>query len=150
MSKVAIAGIVVGVLGAFVLLGFGLYYGGIGANKVQANYNKRVVTSRVQKDVRQPGFARTVYERFFELCAGVQTSEASLEQQYAQLDTADTPEDRTRIRINIGGLVATRADAANTYNAAAAEYTRGQFLADSLPATISATYTKGDHTRCAA
>lgn len=133
-----------------VVVGLVSYYGGVLGNSVQANYNKRVVTSKIQQKVRTPEFAQGQYETFFNLCAAVQTAEASLEQQYAQLALATAPEDKTRININVGGLIATRADAVNQYNADATEYTRGQFLASNLPSRLSAGYMRGEHTTCAA
>lgn len=137
-------------LASVVVIGLVSYYGGIIGNNVQANYNKRVVTSKIKQNINTPAFAQGQYESFFNLCAAVQTAETSLDQQYAQLADATTADDKTRVNINIGGIIATRADAVNTYNAQAGEYTRGRFLASNLPPRLRLAYTKGDHTTCAA
>lgn len=139
---------IVGFVLLVVVIGVVSYYGGIIGNHVQANYNKRVVTSKIKQNINTPGFAQGQYERFFNLCAAVQTTEVTLDQQYIQLAQATTPEDKTRININIGGLISNRADAVNTYNAEGAEYTRGRFLASNLTYPLLLAYTKGDHTVC--
>jgi uncharacterized protein YcfJ len=137
-------------IGVIAVIFVGSYYGGIIGNHVQANYQKRVVTNQVQQAVRTPGFAQSAYERFFDLCASVQTAETNLGTQYGQLKNA-TGDDKTRIDTNIAGLVSTRADAINTYNAEAAEYTHGQFRDRNLPYRLDTSpYKEGDHTQCAA
>lgn len=126
----------------------GSYYLGIFGNHVQANYQKRVVTSQVQQQVRTAAFAQTAYEQFFDLCASVQTDEVTLDASLTQEKTA-SPDDKSRLETNIVGLLAARADSINTYNAQAREYTHGQFRDSNLPFRLPVgPYTKGHHTRC--
>jgi hypothetical protein len=146
MKNVAAALLAAGVVA---LALFAAYYGGILGNRVQANYNKRVVTSQIQQRVRTPGFAQAAYERFFALCSSVQTAEVSIEQQKELLARA-VGSDRQRLEINVAGLVANRADAVNTYNTLAREYTSGQFLDQGLPTSLSLSYSKEAPTTCAA
>lgn len=137
-------------IGVLILIIVGSYYGGILGNQVQANYNKRTVTNKVQQHVRTPAFAQAVYEGFFNTCAQVQTTEATLDAQYEELAATTNSDDKVRILANIAGNKSARADYINQYNADAAEYTRGQFLASNLPARLSnEPYQKGNRTTCA-
>ncbi len=141
---------ILGAILLFALIGAGSYYGGIFGNKVQANYQKRVVTYQVQQKVRTADFAQAAYEHFFNLCGSVQDSEASLDALYAQLATAAAA-DKSQIETNITANIANRAQSINEYNNDSVEYTRGQFLDKNLPAKLdNSTYTKGTHTTCAA
>lgn len=90
------------------------------------------------------------YNHFFDLCAAVQTDEASLDAQY-QLLAASKGDDRERIVTNIGALLADRAGAVNQYNQDAQKsYTIGQFKSSKLPWQLSDTFHRGRHTVCAA
>jgi hypothetical protein len=150
LSVTKVVGFVAGFFAVLAIILVGSYYGGIIGNHVKANYAKRTVTSKVQQRVRTAVFAQSVYEGYFNECAAVKTIEASLDAQYNLLDSATTDADKSRINTNIGGLIGARADAINQYNADAAEYTRGQFLASNLPARLDdSTYEKGTHTTCA-
>lgn len=154
MSKSSAVGvatmIILGVVTLIAALWAAGYYLGILGNKVQANYQKRVVTYQVQQRVRTAVFAQTAYEQFFNLCASVQSDEATLDAQYAELAQTTDPSNRDRIETNITALIAARADSINTYNAQAHEYTHGQFLDRDLPFQIdNSTYRRGTHTSCA-
>lgn len=90
------------------------------------------------------------YGHFFDLCAAVQTDEASLEAQYDLLKVSKG-DDRERIVTNIGALLADRAGAVNQYNQDAQKsYTIGQFKSSKLPWQLSDTFHRGRHTVCAA
>lgn len=90
------------------------------------------------------------YNHFFDLCAAVQTDEASLDAQYQLLKVAKG-DDRERIVTNIGALLADRAGAVNQYNQDAQKsYTIGQFKSSKLPWQLSDTFHRGRHTVCAA
>lgn len=79
------------------------------------------------------------YNHFFDLCAAVQTYEASIAAQRAELQTAAAA-DRERLNTNITALTAQRARAINQYNAdARKDYTIGQFRDLSLPFQLDIT-----------
>lgn len=147
MLKGAAAGVALVV--ALVLLFGGLYYGGVFANDVQANYNKRVVGAKIQQRVHTADFAQGAYEHFYNLCAAIQGQEAALAAQYDELASASN-EDASRIQANIAGLTAERGRSIAQYNAEARQtYTLGQFRANDLPFQLpNTTYTKGTVTSC--
>lgn len=145
--KIALAG-----LGALALVAAALaasYYGGIIGNNAQANYNGRVVTSKVQQNVRTAAFAQDAYEQFFNDCNAVVADNAKIDiarQRVAEAKTA--PEDAFGTKASkvadaeadLAGVQQAQVDTAARYNAAAAEYTRGQFLDASLPARLDAPF----------
>lgn len=105
---------------------------------------------QAREQINSGAFRIAAYNHFFDLCAAVQSDEARLEAQYVSLSTA-TGEDVARIQANIAGITSDRADAVNEYNAdASKDYTVGQFKSSKLPYQLDATYTRGDHTSCAA
>lgn len=103
-----------------------------------------------RKQINSGSFRIAAYNHFFDLCAAVQSDEASLDAQRVELASA-TGDDRARIEANIAGLSADRADAINQYNADAAKsYTVGQFRSSGLPWQLDSTaYHGGGHTVCA-
>jgi hypothetical protein len=124
------------------------YYGGIIGNHVQANYNARVVGSKVKQQVNTAEFARTSYEHFYDACASVQSLDQKLDEQYNELKTA-TGDDKTRIETNVGGLVGARADAVTQYNAdARKDWTLAVFKASDLPYQLPIRHKKGEITSC--
>lgn len=126
-----------------------LYYGGVISNNVQANYNKRVVTAQVQQSVRTKEFAQAAYEQFFKDCNDVVAMNGQLEAAKLRIEAlkglpddvygtkaqkvADAISDET-------GLEQGQQAVAARYNANAAEYTRGQFLDQNLPARLDPPY----------
>lgn len=135
------------VLGAGLIVG--LYYGGIIGNRLQANYQRRVVTSQVEQNVRRPDFAQATYEQFFNDCNAVVADNLKIGQAKQRIAAIRSlPDDalgRKQERLSdaitdLTGLQQIQADTAARYNAAAAEYTRGQFLAASLPARLDPPY----------
>lgn len=95
----------------------------------------------------------SAYNKFFDLCAAVQTAETNLAAFYSEL--AATPKDDVReinrIKTNITGVTAARNENVNQYNADARKsYTIGQFRASDLPYQLPTTYTKGQVTSCIA
>lgn len=125
------------------------YYGGIIGNHVQANYQKRVVTSKVQQQVRTAAFAQAVYEQFFTDCNAVLADNAKIEIARQRVASAKAAPDDTfgtkagkvsDAEADLAGIQAIQVDTAARYNAAASEYTRGQFLAQSLPPQLVAPF----------
>lgn len=125
------------------------YYGGIIGNHVQANYQKRVVTSQVQQQVRTAAFAQATYEQFFTDCNDVLADNLKITQARSRVAAIKAePNDQFGQKAgrvadavsDLTGLQQIQADTAARYNAAASEYTRGQFLDASLPAQIAPPY----------
>lgn len=139
-------------LGAVALVAVALvisYYGGILGNRVQANYNGRVVTSKVQQNVRTAAFAQEVYEQFFDDCNAVVADNQKIAIARKRVAAAKSaPDDSFGTKsgkvadaeADLTGVQQAQADTAARYNAAAAEYTRGQFLAESLPTRLDPPY----------
>lgn len=125
------------------------YYGGIVGNHVQANYQKRVVTDQVQQVVRTAGFAQAAYESFFNDCNAILADNLKITQartriavlRQAPTDSFGQSSQRVADAVtDLTGLQQIQVDTAARYNADAAEYTRGQFLAASLPSHIDPPY----------
>jgi hypothetical protein len=91
------------------------------------------------------------YDKFFALCASVQTDEQAVEASKEQLRETDKHSgQRSVIQTNITAQKIARQDAVNTYNQdAAATYTQGQFLASNLPFRLPVEIPEGG-TQCAA
>lgn len=89
-------------------------------------------------------FRLRAYQSFFDQCASVQTTEASLDAQRKLLLTATSDSDKTRIATNIAALEAVRANAINKYNADARTWTEGQFRDNDLPARLNTAVYKED------
>lgn len=140
----------VAAIAALALMVGGLYYGGVISNRVHANYNARVVTSKLKQQVNTASFMRESYDHFYNLCAAIQGDEVALDAQRYALRSATTDDDKARINANIAGITADRGGAIAEYNADAHKtFTLGTFRAADLPFTINlAGYRKGAHTQC--
>jgi hypothetical protein len=137
-------GIFIGVIVAIVVIGFG----SLGIRYIFAGPSGQVAA---REEILSGAQRITAYNHFFDLCASVQTAEQNLAAAQAQL--AETPEsdakERNRLQTNITGLIATRQEAVNQYNAdAAKDYTIGQFRASKLPFELPTVYEKGVTTTC--
>lgn len=114
------------------------YYTADVRGRIQANEQIKSGANRIAQ-----------YDHFFNLCAGVQTNEASLDAQNEQLAQATSDKEKERIRTNIAGLTTARAEGINQYNADARKnYTDGQFRDSDLPYQIPTTSYKGVRTSC--
>lgn len=103
------------------------------------------------KQIQSAGSRIANYNHFFNLCAAIQSDEASLDAQFTALAMAETTSDRSRIQTNIAALQANRARGINQYNVnARKDYTAGQFRDSDLPYQLPTTdYTqKGEKTSC--
>ena len=92
------------------------------------------------------------YERFYNICARVQSAEAVIDSQKAlAANMKDGDERLGNIMVTIGGAEAGRAKAITEYNAASAQVqTAGQFKANNLPHRLSlAAYNGTNKTHCA-
>lgn len=87
-----------------------------------------------EKRIQSAGNRIAAYDHFFNLCASVQSDEASLDAQYDRLEATTDPEKRERIETNIAALKANRLKGIFQYNAdATKDYTIGQFRDSGLP-----------------
>lgn len=79
------------------------------------------------------------YNHFFDLCAAVQTDEATIVAQRDELKTGPSESRRGQIQSNIAALKSGRAEKINAYNAdARKDYTIGQFRDLGLPYRLDA------------
>jgi hypothetical protein len=145
VALAAVAGVVAVVAVALVVS----YYAGILGNRVQASYQGRVVTSQVQQAVRSAPFAQETYEQFFDDCNAVVADNAKIEIARQRVAAAKAAPDDTfgtkagkvaDAEADLAGVQQAQVETAARYNAAAAEYTRGQFLDASLPTRLEAPY----------
>ena len=92
----------------------------------------------------------TAYNHFFNLCAGVRSTEAALEAQSTQLELTNDGFQKIRIQTNITGLLSHRAQKIEEYNANARKvYTEAQFRDSNLPYQLSTKeWSKGIRTSC--
>jgi len=95
------------------------------------------------------------YERYFDLCASVQSLEGKLDAQMELLaaeEASDNPDRNqlARLRTNIAGLKGMRESEIRQYNADARKsYTRARFRASELPFQLPADpHEKGERTSC--
>ncbi|TDD75079.1 hypothetical protein E1293_28710 [Actinomadura darangshiensis] len=80
------------------------------------------------------------YDHFHDLCAQVQSDEASIRNLRREMTTAPKPSDERALQIkaSITALENNRAENINQYNAdAAKKYTQGQFRSSGLPSRLS-------------
>lgn len=87
------------------------------------------------------------YNRFFDLCAGVQTAEASIRNLEQELKDPGTTEARaSQIRGALTAIKTHRTELINQYNAEAANYYAESFKDNDLPARLD---TNEENTTCA-
>lgn len=91
------------------------------------------------------------YNKFFNICASVQSLEDRIDQQTEALKQTSNPTDQQRIRDNLAGIRGLRSEAINQYNAdASKDYTDGQFRSSKLPYQLpTASYPESGKTSCA-
>ncbi len=138
-TALAIAGlaalVIFGLLAASMFVfGFGFF--------AQKTANFRGETQKRNQVEGSGAFRTAAYNHFFDLCAGVQSNEASI--RNLQLELAGPPKppaDRVMvISASITALRNARATGINQYNADAVKsYTVGQFRSRSLPYQLSLT-----------
>lgn len=103
-----------------------------------------------REEIQSAEFRIAAYERFFNLCAAVQSHEAQIDALQAELDEA-SEEDKSRIRSSLTGVRAQRMRLIREYNSEATrDYTTGQFRDADLPARLEPTdYPEEGGTTCA-
>jgi hypothetical protein len=121
------------VLGAIVLLTLL----GLGWRYVLADPKGRV---QAQEQIKSGSSRIAAYNHFFDLCAGVQSDEATMASLREELTTGPSESRRGQIQATLTALRSARAEKINQYNAdARKDYTIGQFRSSGLPYTLDAT-----------
>lgn len=121
------------VLGAIVLLTLL----GLGWRYVLADPKGRV---QAQEQIKSGPSRIAAYNHFFDLCAGVQSDEATMASLREELTTGPSESRRGQIQATLTALRSARAEKINQYNAdARKDYTIGQFRSSGLPYTLDAT-----------
>jgi hypothetical protein len=116
--------IVVGLVGVF---GFGWF------SNSTANFRGNVAKKNLVE--ANGNYRIAAYDHFFDLCAGVQSDEASIKNLQDELQGSPAPDAQriTVIQASITALKNARATAINQYNVDAAKsYTEGQFRSSHL------------------
>jgi hypothetical protein len=117
------------VIGSMFVFGFGLFS--------QKTANFRGETSKRNRVEANGAYRIAAYDHFFDLCAGVQTKEATIKALLDEKKAGTTPERLTIIAASLTGLRSGRASDINQYNVDARKsYTLAQFRASDLPFTL--------------
>lgn len=126
-AVIAVVVVIVFVVGAILIAGT--------ISKETANFRGNV--SAIEKTFGSGNHRIATYNRFFDLCAGVQTAEATVKNLEVELmDTATTASRAGQIRASITAIKSHRAELINQYNAAAANYYDKAFQDNNLPARL--------------
>lgn len=114
------------------VFGYGLF--------TDATANRQGETSKKQQVEGNGSYRIAAYDHFYDLCAGVRTSEEAIDSFRAELATTTDPSRKTVLNASITAQRANRADAINQYNADARKsYTLGQFKSSDLPYELDTT-----------
>lgn len=141
IALAAVVLVVVLIIGAMYLFGFGLFQRGT------ADF--RGGTEQIEKTKGSGDYRIASYDHFFNLCASVQSKEATIDALEKELSRKPDPsESRTeQIYAAITANEAIRAETINQYNVdAKKEATVGQFRASNLPYELNA---NAKETQCA-
>lgn len=133
----------VGVAGAIVLV--------VGGGWAYRYFTAPIEGALEQRETVQSGGSRIYnYNRFFSLCASVQSFEDQIDSQEQLLENTSDEDHLSMIRRNISGLNAQRQNTIATYNSEArAIETGGQFRDDGLPESINRDlYNGSNRTSC--
>lgn len=125
------------------------YYVGIIGNRVQANYARATVTTKIGQVINQPGFAQATYERFWQECEDVLADNAKIAQGVSRVTQIRAePDDAFGQKAgrladaisDVTGLEGLQTQVAADYNAASEEWTRDEFKAVGLPDRLDPPY----------
>lgn len=129
--------LLVGLVGVY---GFGWF--------TDATANRQGRTQQEQQVNGNGNYRIQAYDHFFNLCAQVQTDEASISNAEDELRTTTDPTRKATLPATILALKNNRAGDINQYNADAAKAgTLGQFRSSNLPYQLDITQ---EHTTCVA
>lgn len=124
-----VAIIVVLILAAMAVFGFGLFQRGT------ADF--RGGTKAIEKTKGSGDFRIAAYDHFFNLCAAVQSDEASIDSLKEELNTNPSDGRKEQVQASMTALRSSRAEKINQYNADAhKDFTVGQFRDSQLPFTL--------------
>jgi len=94
-------------------------------------------TGQKERTVADPNYRIAQYDHFFDLCASVQSDEATIQVLLDELATKPSQKRTEQINATLAGVRANRASSINQYNADARKAgTAGQFRASDLPAHL--------------
>lgn len=138
---VIIGGFIVGIIAMMFIGVYGLGW----FQKSTANFRGDV---KVKESTRANGAYRiATYDHFFDLCSGVQSLEASVANEEAEMKTASDAR-KAQLAATITAQYNRRAELINQYNAdASKDYTQGQFRDSDLPYRL---YLTVKETQCSA
>lgn len=133
ISRAALAW-VVGILVALFLVGTVMFATGT-FQRLTAEW--RGETEAIEQTEGSGGFQVATYEAFFNLCAQVQTQEASIKALEEERDTTNPSDFRLQqINTSITALRNARAEMINEYNADAASKHKEDFMDSDLPPSL--------------
>jgi hypothetical protein len=122
----AIGLVVLLLLGAMYLFGFGLFQ--------RSTAGFRGKTGVIERTKGDPSFRIASYDHFFDQCASVKSDEGTIKFLEEELKTGPSEQRREQINATLSTLRASRNDKINQYNADAAKAgTQGQFRDSGLP-----------------
>ncbi|MEU6362246.1 hypothetical protein [Streptomyces albidoflavus] len=104
-------------------------------------------TDKRERTTASGAFRQATYEEFFNLCASVQTAEASIKNTEEELATNPSAERAEKLRTTLTAQRNTRAGSITRYNALANEEHRAAFQAATLPYQLDLT---AKETQCTA
>lgn len=124
----AVVAVIVGILlvGLVVVYVFGTF------QRETADFRGK--TSAIEKLKADGDYRITVYNQFFDTCAGIQTNEAQINALQEELDAGVSAARKDQITASITALRSVRAEKINQYNAdASKDFTNGAFRDLDLP-----------------
>lgn len=104
----------------------------------RATADFRGETGQIERTRADADYRIANYDHFFDLCASVQSKEATIDSLEQELETDPREQRAEQIQATLTAVRASRAEAINQYNAdAAKEATAAQFRASNLPPKLS-------------
>lgn len=142
MSKTKIVAGSIAAVVLFVVVMLGLYlagvYGGGTVSRKTANF--RGQTAAIEKTKANADFRITSYNKFFDLCNGVKSTEEKVTLGEQTVSLFKGTDQETTAIVNLQATKAERINLINEYNSLASRgFTEGQFRDSSLPYQIDPT-----------
>lgn len=129
IGAAALVLIVMLLVGSMYVFGWGFFK--------RATADFRGETAQTEQVYADPNFRISAYERFYDLCASIQSKEDNLENLNDELAASPTADREAQLRATITAVKNARNESIRKYNAdARKEDTRGAFLASDLPYQI--------------
>jgi Na+-transporting methylmalonyl-CoA/oxaloacetate decarboxylase gamma subunit len=134
-SKFKIAMAWIGGVAAFFLVLLLLIFAFGGLKWITASFRGEVDAR--ERTEASGAFRLATYEEFFNLCADVQTKEASISNLKEELETSEDAQRQQVINTSVTALRNSRAESINKYNSLAAQEHRQAFRDNDLPARLN-------------